>query len=861
MELLDQCVKDSGKLLDMESYMIMPVQRMPRYVILLKALIEYTPPDHVDYDNLVSAYEKMQEVVGEINEAKRKYENQQRLLELAHNISGPHIKDLVEVGRKYIAEVQLSNKDGSQHLFLFNDLLLVANKEYFLKGFTLEKWLPLSRIISITNVKNDEETGKSFIKLDAQSASKPSMIKTYSFSFQSDGTQNQWYNLLLKTHGDYKGNVRGKGDKDLVASRSGTGRGLTQETTAPVNAISAARQASRTGMTIDRVKRETPAGRERLMSTQRLDSFRLIEGDTILIEVGNAAGEKLGNMKVNEDGTVSVVDFSSDEPRNPAFLFRVQPFSNAQEGNTSTDLPKLVMSVLQSAKTNKFLSRSLEANTLCCEEKVSDRQVFDISQPQWRIYGTGLKDPRTLHIGESKLLCIADAATTSPALWFAVIRQKQLPFLTFSRNNASWIPSSKFSVSHNPKKGGALSKQRPLAADEAKGSNPDEDGQGEKSQEEQKEIDEASEQEVQRKNEAEKFDQQAEELMQKLNQMFGVRKSVDSGEETEVLKGKIVPRSFSMSSSEDEDSDEATTDGDDDVDGTGKSNAELSQLENVEFDERTMSASMRASLNAKNVRDSRRLTAQQREAKISSDSSSSHPSKERELPANMMEWTTEDTVTWLKTMKECPADLIRVVQERGITGEMLVKSTTHDLSDVLKMENARKYEKVGRWLRRKVTLNHARGESMRRSQVAILEEFAQRKKEQESDHGASIERNNVHKEDDFASKEKATGGSNGADSNGHASSEKTSEEKPGPESKGASRQVLVKAVEATPAKPPRAKSRSMSPLVRRPRPDGEAEEAEGVKQHEEGEGVDKRRSLSTKETQGSEEARDDYQWE
>lgn len=33
----------------------MPVQRIPRYELLLKTLIGYTPEDHVDFQNLTQA--------------------------------------------------------------------------------------------------------------------------------------------------------------------------------------------------------------------------------------------------------------------------------------------------------------------------------------------------------------------------------------------------------------------------------------------------------------------------------------------------------------------------------------------------------------------------------------------------------------------------------------------------------------------------------------------------------------------------------------------------------------------------------------------------------------------------------------
>lgn len=38
--------------LDLEDYLIKPVQRLPKYVLLLKLLLKKTPNDHPDYKNI-----------------------------------------------------------------------------------------------------------------------------------------------------------------------------------------------------------------------------------------------------------------------------------------------------------------------------------------------------------------------------------------------------------------------------------------------------------------------------------------------------------------------------------------------------------------------------------------------------------------------------------------------------------------------------------------------------------------------------------------------------------------------------------------------------------------------------------------
>ena len=38
--------------LDFQDYIIKPVQRLPKYVLLLKLLVKKTPVDHPDYENI-----------------------------------------------------------------------------------------------------------------------------------------------------------------------------------------------------------------------------------------------------------------------------------------------------------------------------------------------------------------------------------------------------------------------------------------------------------------------------------------------------------------------------------------------------------------------------------------------------------------------------------------------------------------------------------------------------------------------------------------------------------------------------------------------------------------------------------------
>src|SRR5690606_30765178 len=54
---------------DLMSYLIMPVQRIPRYILLLNSLISHTDDEHPDKENLIKAIVICKNVADHINEA------------------------------------------------------------------------------------------------------------------------------------------------------------------------------------------------------------------------------------------------------------------------------------------------------------------------------------------------------------------------------------------------------------------------------------------------------------------------------------------------------------------------------------------------------------------------------------------------------------------------------------------------------------------------------------------------------------------------------------------------------------------------------------------------------------------------
>jgi hypothetical protein len=117
------------------SFLVMPVQRIPRYRMLLQELQKRTPENHIDYAAIDVALNEVNKVALYVNESKRKEEN---------NVIVFHVQDLlgsrfqILAHRHYIRRSCMAVKcDKIPHLkngttqfdvFLFNDMIMILPK-------------------------------------------------------------------------------------------------------------------------------------------------------------------------------------------------------------------------------------------------------------------------------------------------------------------------------------------------------------------------------------------------------------------------------------------------------------------------------------------------------------------------------------------------------------------------------------------------------------------------------------------------------------------------------------------------------------------------------------------------------------
>eukprot|EP01119_Soliformovum_irregulare_P022894 TRINITY_DN7905_c0_g1_i2.p1 TRINITY_DN7905_c0_g1~~TRINITY_DN7905_c0_g1_i2.p1 ORF type:complete len:331 (+),score=78.20 TRINITY_DN7905_c0_g1_i2:133-1125(+) len=156
-QMYTQCIKDSKfkrfvneKPSDarLDSLLIMPVQRIPRYVLLLKELLKHTEPTHRDFKDLKAAVEALESIGSHLNHSKKLMDNLNRVMEIERMLGIEHAH-----ARRLIKEGELIT-DGKKHsCFLFNDAFIAARKRKvaFVTDWRFTIHLPIQQVMVFVN--------------------------------------------------------------------------------------------------------------------------------------------------------------------------------------------------------------------------------------------------------------------------------------------------------------------------------------------------------------------------------------------------------------------------------------------------------------------------------------------------------------------------------------------------------------------------------------------------------------------------------------------------------------------------------------------------------------------------------------
>ena len=199
--IMKQCdataAEKSGRTDGLSSYLIMPIQRIPRYEMLLKELVKNTGEAHPDYLSLTSAVEQIRGVASHVNERKRDAERRELLYKIQYKLfEGDSDRlALVTTNRELVKEGPVGK--AGLYLFLFNDGVLVGREKKKGKRYDYKHWIDIDGYHS--NVAIKEETKNGFpIALDG--IGDGHVEKHLTLVAQTVEEQHEWYTSIHEQH-------------------------------------------------------------------------------------------------------------------------------------------------------------------------------------------------------------------------------------------------------------------------------------------------------------------------------------------------------------------------------------------------------------------------------------------------------------------------------------------------------------------------------------------------------------------------------------------------------------------------------------------------------------------------------------
>eukprot|EP01087_Luapelamoeba_hula_P010953 TRINITY_DN2928_c0_g1_i5.p1 TRINITY_DN2928_c0_g1~~TRINITY_DN2928_c0_g1_i5.p1 ORF type:complete len:1294 (-),score=313.14 TRINITY_DN2928_c0_g1_i5:53-3934(-) len=119
---------------DVNSFLVRPIQRIPRYLLLLKDLVKHTGLTHRDFADLEKASAQISEVAHFVEEKAEEAERIGKLFEIQSRLYG-EFETLVNPSRRFVKEGMLKawstdeRRIRPRSVFLFNDIVVIAKQK------------------------------------------------------------------------------------------------------------------------------------------------------------------------------------------------------------------------------------------------------------------------------------------------------------------------------------------------------------------------------------------------------------------------------------------------------------------------------------------------------------------------------------------------------------------------------------------------------------------------------------------------------------------------------------------------------------------------------------------------------------
>ena len=212
---------------DLKSMLIMPIQRIPRYVLLLKEFKKNTPETHSSYELLTQQLALMEDVAKAINESMKESERRLKLFRFQDVLKNyaeynqaeakkegkkDYEKDIVQAHRYFVMEGVLTkvcrktNKD--RYFVLFNDILIYGEGN--------DKALVISKILYISGTKVIDKPDTDKVKNAFQVSNKDRSFEVFA---ESKDLKDRWMKSLISLIDQSKQNIndaKGSNPDDFV---------------------------------------------------------------------------------------------------------------------------------------------------------------------------------------------------------------------------------------------------------------------------------------------------------------------------------------------------------------------------------------------------------------------------------------------------------------------------------------------------------------------------------------------------------------------------------------------------------------------------------------------------------------------
>jgi len=148
--------------------LISPIQRVPRYKLLLRELVNHTPDDHPDMASIQEALDLVSTVAKHINEAIRARQNRDTIRAVQKQFTSD--PKFVRPSRRFIRQGALTkicrnNSHKKYEFFLFNDMVAYASASTVGQSYKLHRTIPIDSAFQVEDMEDlDDQSNKNVPK-------------------------------------------------------------------------------------------------------------------------------------------------------------------------------------------------------------------------------------------------------------------------------------------------------------------------------------------------------------------------------------------------------------------------------------------------------------------------------------------------------------------------------------------------------------------------------------------------------------------------------------------------------------------------------------------------------------------------